>query len=77
MTFTFQRVFYLFWFVVVNCPSSDTKLEVHEFEPSLLSSWVGNFFQRHVLEEDNAEMDFEEIGWEGKDPTCPKTGTSD
>jgi hypothetical protein len=85
MTFTFQRVFHLFWFVDANCPSSDTKLEVHEFEPSLLSSWIGNFFQRHILdffqrhilEEDNAETDFEEIGWEGKDPTCPKTGTSD
>jgi len=38
---------------------------------------LGIFFQRHILEEDNAEMDFEEIGWEGKDPTCPKRGTSD
>jgi len=35
------------------------------------------FFQRHILEVDNAEMDLEEIGLEGKDLTCPKTGTSD
>jgi len=54
-----------------------TQLEVHKPIPSLLSSWVGNFFQRCILEDNNAEMDLEEIGWEGKDLTCPKTGTSD
>jgi hypothetical protein len=66
----------LFWFVKENCPSSDTELELHESVPSLLSSWVGNFFQIHTLEDYNAEMNLEEIGWEGKDLTCPKTGTS-
>jgi hypothetical protein len=35
------------------------------------------FFQRYILVDNNAEMDLEEIGWEGKDLTCPKTGTSD
>jgi len=54
-----------------------TQLEVHESEPCLLSSWVGNFFQRHILEDSNAEMDLEERGWEGKDLKCPTTGTSD
>jgi hypothetical protein len=48
MTFTFQRVFHMFWFVDANCPSSNTELEVHESEPSLLSSWVGNFFFRGI-----------------------------
>jgi len=35
------------------------------------------FFQRRILEDNNTEMDLEEIGWEGKDLMCPKTGTSD
>jgi len=35
------------------------------------------FFQRHILEDNNTEMDLEEIGWEGKNLMCPKTGTSD
>jgi len=62
MTFTFQRVFHLFWFVDENCPSSGSELEVHESVTPLLSSWVGNFFQSHILEDNKAEMDLQEIG---------------
>jgi len=38
----------MFWFVDANCPSSETELEVHEPEPSLLSSWVRIFFFRGI-----------------------------
>lgn len=43
----------MFWFVYENCPLSGTELEVHESGTSLLSSWAGNFFQSHILEDDN------------------------
>jgi hypothetical protein len=35
------------------------------------------FFPEHILEDNNAEMDLEERGWEAKDFICPTTGTSD